>query len=115
MSYQELFNILLTVVGVLLGLGFQVLRSTIGDIQALLREQAAQLKSQELVVVTQFATKDDVEKALLRVVEKVDRIEALEVLLAGHYVRKDELTRTLDALFTKLDKIEDKVDQKSDK
>lgn len=115
MSYQELFNILLAVVGVLLGWAFQVTRATISDLQTQVRNLRDQAKTQELVVVRQFATKDDVDKAFQRILEKVERIEALEVLLAGHYVRKDDFTKTIDALFAKLDKIEDKVDQKSDK
>lgn len=45
----------------------------------------------------------------------VDRVAAIEVLVAGQYVRKDDFDRTSDALFKKLDKIYDKLDEKVDK
>lgn len=115
MSYQELFNILLAVIGVLLGWAFQMTRSTIADLQTQVRDLKEQLKTQELVVVRQFATKDDVDKAFQRVLEKVSRLESIEVLITGHYVTKEEFTRVSNALFLKEDKIEDKLDNKADK
>ena len=44
-----------------------------------------------------------------------DKVAAIEVLVAGDYVKKDEFTSKIEALFTKLDKIEDKIDKKADK
>jgi len=45
----------------------------------------------------------------------VDRVSAMEVLVAGTYVRRDDLEKLADAIFKKLDRIEDKVDLKQDK
>jgi hypothetical protein len=45
----------------------------------------------------------------------VDRVNAIEVLVAGDYVRRTDFERTIEALFAKLDKIEDKLDRKADK
>lgn len=45
----------------------------------------------------------------------VDRVNAVEVLVAGDYVRRTDFERTIEALFAKLDKIEDKLDRKADK
>jgi hypothetical protein len=45
----------------------------------------------------------------------VDKVNAIEVLVAGNYVKKDELERYMTAMFTKLDKIYDKLDGKVDK
>lgn len=44
-----------------------------------------------------------------------EKINGIEVLVAGQYVKKDEMDRTMEALFRKLDRIEDKIDKKADK
>lgn len=43
------------------------------------------------------------------------RLNEVQLLVAGQYVRKDELKDMVTALFAKLDKIEAKVDRKVDK
>ena len=45
----------------------------------------------------------------------VAKVGAIEVLVAGSYVKRDEFTALSEALFKKLDRIEDKVDAKADK
>ena len=45
----------------------------------------------------------------------IDRVAAIEVLVAGTYVKRDELTQLTQAMFSKLDRIEDKLDKKVDK
>ena len=44
--------------------------------------------------------------------EKVNRVE---VLMAGEYIRREEFQDGVQRLFTKLDQIEAKIDQKADK
>lgn len=44
-----------------------------------------------------------------------DKVGAIEVLVAGAYVRKDEFGRSIDAVFAKLDKMADKIDRIDDK
>lgn len=44
-----------------------------------------------------------------------DRVQAMQLLIAGDYVKKDEFRALSDAIFRKLDKIEDKIDGKADK
>ena len=44
-----------------------------------------------------------------------DKVQHIEVLVAGSYVKRDDLDRLTSALFTKLDKIESKLDAKVDK
>lgn len=44
-----------------------------------------------------------------------DDVAAINILVAGDYVRKDELNMAITALFAKLDRIEDKIDKKADK
>lgn len=44
-----------------------------------------------------------------------EKVAAIEVLVAGQYVRKDDFDRLADALFRKLDRIQDRLDEKADK
>ena len=43
------------------------------------------------------------------------KVQSIEVLVAGSYVKRDDLDKLTAALFTKLDKIESKLDSKADK
>lgn len=43
------------------------------------------------------------------------KVQSIEVLVAGQYVKRDELERLGNAIFAKLDKIENKLDHKADK
>lgn len=54
----------------------------------------------------------DLQQSGLDTAEKVQKIE---VLVAGDYVRKADLDKKVDAIFMKLDKISDKLDEKVDK
>lgn len=44
-----------------------------------------------------------------------DKVQAIEVLVAGKYATRDEVTQLGEALFKKLDRIESKLDGKQDK
>ena len=54
----------------------------------------------------------DLRKADERLAEKVNKIE---VVVAGEYVKREEFDRIADAIFNKLDKIYEKLEQKADK
>ena len=43
------------------------------------------------------------------------KVQAIEVLVAGAYVKKDEFEKLAIRIFQKLDSIEDKLDKKADK
>jgi hypothetical protein len=47
--------------------------------------------------------------------ELASKVQSIEVLVAGNYVRRDDLDRSIAAIFTKLDRIETKLDTKVDK
>lgn len=47
--------------------------------------------------------------------ELVQKVQAIELLVAGEYVKREELKAFEDALFKKLDRIESKIDGKVDK
>ena len=38
------------------------------------------------------------------------RLNQVEILIAGTYVKREEFEKKVDAMFTKLDKISDKID-----
>lgn len=43
------------------------------------------------------------------------KVQSIEVLVAGTYIKRDDFDRTVVALFAKLDKIELKLDSKQNK
>ena len=47
--------------------------------------------------------------------ELAEKVNSIEVLVAGDYVRRDEFQGALARLFAKLDSIEQKIDKKADK
>lgn len=44
-----------------------------------------------------------------------DKVQRIEVLVAGNYVKRAELDTLSSAIFAKLDRIEQKIDKKADK
>ena len=44
-----------------------------------------------------------------------DKVGNIEVLVAGHYVKRDDMNRDIATIFAKLDRIEDKMNKKADK
>ena len=44
-----------------------------------------------------------------------DKVQSIEVLVAGQYVRRDDMDKISAAIFAKLDRIESKLDHKADK
>jgi cell division protein FtsB len=43
------------------------------------------------------------------------KVAAIDVLVAGTYVKKEEMAKMTDAIFHKLDKIQDAIERKADK
>lgn len=59
-------------------------------------------------------------KSSIEVLQRADsdlatKVQTIEVLVAGQYVRRDDLDKLVTALFSKLDKIDAKLDSKADK
>ena len=54
----------------------------------------------------------DLKKADLTLADKVNSIE---VLVAGQYVKREDFDRVANQIFSKLDKISDKLDRKADR
>lgn len=64
------------------------------------------------VIKAMWDSYKDLKKADVALAEKVNQIE---VLVAGQYVKRDDFDRVANAIFLKLDKISDKLDNKADK
>lgn len=47
--------------------------------------------------------------------ELAEKVQGIELLVAGQYVKREELDKLGAALFSKLDRIENKLDGKADK
>jgi hypothetical protein len=45
----------------------------------------------------------------------VEKVNTIEILIAGNYMSKIDFDKIVAAIFAKLDKIEDKLDKKVDK
>lgn len=45
----------------------------------------------------------------------VEKVNTIEILIAGNYMSKQDFDKIAVAIFAKLDKIEDKLDRKADK
>ncbi len=43
------------------------------------------------------------------------KVQAIEVLVAGQYIKREDFDRTVAALFAKLDKIDGKLDMKANR
>ena len=59
-------------------------------------------------------------KASMEALQKADheltiKVQSVEVLVAGSYIKREDLDKLSSALFAKLDKIEAKLDSKVDK
>jgi len=44
-----------------------------------------------------------------------EKVNQIEILVAGQYVKRDDFDKVANALFVKLDKISDKLDNKADR
>ena len=91
MDSQTFINILIGACGLLIGWVLKSINESIRDLQASHKD----------------LTKADAELA--------DKVQHIEVLVAGTYVKRDDMEKLGDALFAKLDKIENKLDSKVDK
>jgi hypothetical protein len=45
----------------------------------------------------------------------VEKVNTIEILIAGNYINKMDFDKIASAIFAKLDKIDDKLDRKVDK
>lgn len=58
---------------------------------------------------------DELKELKISNLSQIDKIQKVEVLVAGTYVKNEALDRLSSSLFAKLDRIESKLDGKQDK
>lgn len=81
---QDIFNLVVTVLGILVGWVLKTIWDAVRELQT-------------------------ADKGL------VDRVNAIEVLVAGRYVTREELERMVEKLFARLDSISDRLNNKADR
>ena len=91
MDNQTLINFLIAAVGAAIGWILNNIKASIDDLRI---------------------SHKDLQKADL---ELADKVQHIELLVAGTYVKREELEKMLAAVFNKLDKIDAKLDAKKDR
>jgi hypothetical protein len=59
--------------------------------------------------------RDSIKALQMTDTELADKVQHIEVLVAGQYVKRDDLEKMSSELFRKLDRIESMIHQKADK
>lgn len=59
--------------------------------------------------------KEDAKEQRVDLTKLAEKVQSIDVLVAGTYVKREELEKVIDAIFAKLDRIEAKLDSKADK
>lgn len=62
-----------------------------------------------------YSIRESIKSLQQRDSELTDKVQQIEVLVAGQYVKRDDMEKLSMALFAKLDKIDAKLDNKADK
>lgn len=91
MDAQSIINMLIAACGVLIGWVLKSIRESIRDLQTAHKD----LSNTDTILA--------------------DKVQRIEILVAGTYVKRDDMDKLGNALFAKLDKIEAKLDGKADK
>lgn len=76
MDYQELYNTAIGVVLLLLGWAMRILWDTLRELKDTDRDLADKVGRIEVLVAGEYVKKDDFDKIMLRLFEKLDHIEA---------------------------------------
>jgi hypothetical protein len=115
MSNQEYINILGGIVSFFGGWLLKEVWESLKELRVTDQTMLAKVNSLEVVIVGQYVKKDDLEKILKTILEKLDGLESLEILMADKYAKKDEVSKLGEAIFRRFDRIEEKLDSKADK
>lgn len=74
MSYQDAFNVLLTILGFAGGWWMKVIHESVRDLQADDRKLADKVGSIEVLVAGNYVKRDEMEKALSAIFAKLEKI-----------------------------------------
>lgn len=115
MTYQDWFNILASIVGALGSWWLVTMWKRGSDLERANGNLKDKVHNLEILLVSEYARKSDVEEVMRDLFKKLGRIESLEVTVATHYVTKEDFKSSVETLLSKLDKIDEKLDRKADK
>ena len=68
-----------------------------------------------LIATVLKGTHDSIKELQENDIKLTDKVQAIELLVAGNYVKKSDMDKLLEAIFAKLDKIDAKLDRKMDR
>lgn len=115
MSYQDWFNILVSIVGALSMWWLVTVWQRLKDSEKLNSDLKDKHHAHELMIAQDYVKKTDVDSINKELFTKLGKIEKLEMTVATHYVTKEDFKSSVEALIAKLDKIDEKLDRKADK
>lgn len=73
---QELFNIVIAIAGAIGGGSFKVMWETIKDLQTADKELMDKVSKSEVLVAGAYVKRDEFERTIMRLFEKLDHIDA---------------------------------------
>ena len=115
MSYQDWFNILVSIVGALSMWWLTTVWQRLKDSELANSNLKDQNHALELLIAKEYVKKSEVDSINKELFLKLGKIEKLEMTVATHYVTKEDFKSSVDALILKLDRIDEKLDRKADK
>jgi hypothetical protein len=115
MSYQDWFNILASIVGALGMWWLTTMWKKVSDSEVNHSKLKDKMHNLEILLVSEYTRKADVDEAYRDLFKKFGKIESLEITVATHYVTKEDFKSSVETLLAKLDKIDEKLDRKADK
>ncbi len=115
MSYQDWFNILVSIVGGLSTWWLVTVWQRLKDSDSANSSLKERYHKLELMIAQEYVKKTDVDTINKELFTKLGKIEKLEMTVATHYVTKEDFKSSVEALIAKLDKIDEKLDRKADK
>jgi hypothetical protein len=115
MSYQDWFNILVSIVGALSTWWLVTVWQRLKDSELNTSNLKDKYHALELLIAQEYVKKSEVDSINKELFLKLGKIEKLEMTVATHYVTKEDFKSSVEALIAKLDKIDEKLDRKADK
>jgi enoyl-[acyl-carrier-protein] reductase (NADH) len=126
LSYQDYFNMLLTLVAFLGAWWMRTVWSAIKSLEQTDAQVFAKVTEIQVLIAGDYAKKHEVDARMDRLGEKMSRIDGLEAAIANNYVPKKDfgaamesaesrLNHTMSAFIKRFDRIEEKIDKLSDR
>jgi hypothetical protein len=112
---QTLLNSAMALLAFLAVWVFKLMWQEISTLKERATKATEERAAMALMLASDYIKKTEAETQFKSIVDKVHRLESLEVVLANQYVTKADFTRVCDQILAKLDKMDAKLDMKADK